>query len=127
MGDLERRGPVVAAGAAIAAHLTGLGGGFIWLDHAHIEEGLAIAEPSDWPSLFTRGFAGTGFYRPLVALSLSIDAAISNSPGFFKAVTLGWHAAAAYAVVLAARVLGLSERASTVAGLLFAVHPATSL
>lgn len=127
IGDLERRGPVVAAGAAVAAHLTGLAGGFIWLDHAHIEEGLAIAEPSAWPALFTHEFAGTGFYRPIVALSLSIDALISNTPGFFKAVTLGWHAAASYFVVLAARVLGLSERAAMVAGLLFAVNPATSL
>jgi protein O-mannosyl-transferase len=127
MGDLERRGPAVAAGAAAAAHVTGLGGGFIWLDHAHIEEGLAIAEPSAWPSLFVHEFAGTGFYRPLVALSLSIDAAISNAPGFFKAVTLGWHAAASYILVLTARELGQSARAAMVAGLLFAVHPATSL
>lgn len=125
--DFARRGPVVAAVAAVAGHVTGLGGGFIWLDHAHIEEGLAIAEPSAWSSLFTRGFAGTGFYRPLVALSLSVDAAVSNAPAFFKAVTLGWHAAASYALVLAARALGLSERAAVVAGLLFAVHPATSL
>ena len=111
----------------MAAHVTGLGGGFIWLDHAHIEEGLAIAEPSAWPALFTGEFAGTGFYRPLVALSLSIDAAISNTPGFFRAGTLGLHAAASYTLVIAARALGLSERAAWVAGLLFAVHPANSM
>jgi hypothetical protein len=127
LSDLERRGPAVAGVAAVAAHVTGIGGGFIWLDHAHIEEGLAIAEPGDWPSLFTHEFAGTGFYRPLVALSLSIDAAISNTPGFFKAVTLSWHAAASYVLVIAARALGLSERASLVAGLLFATHPANSM
>jgi tetratricopeptide (TPR) repeat protein len=125
--SIERHAPLAAAAAAVASHLTALGAGWVWLDHAHIEDGLALASPSNLASLFTRGFAGTGYYRPLVSLSFSIDALLSKTPAFFHAVTLGWHAAAAAMVVVAARALGCSRRASLLAGLVFAVHPITSL
>ncbi|MGK3982850.1 tetratricopeptide repeat protein [Sorangium sp. So ce136] len=129
LGDLSsgRRGLVAVAALAAASHATALGGGYVWLDHAHIGEGRALAAPSGWPGLFTRGFADTGFYRPLMALSLSIDAAVSRTPGLFHAVTLGWHALASVMTTVAARTLGLSPRAALAAGLLFAVHPTTSL
>lgn len=125
---LRRRAPeIAAAGAALVAHATALDGGYVWLDHAHIEQGSALAPPAGWAALFAQGFAGTGFYRPLVALSLSLDAALWKEAWFFRAVTLGWHAAAAVGTVLAARALGLGARAVAVAGLAFAVHPATAL
>jgi tetratricopeptide (TPR) repeat protein len=124
---LERRPELAAAVAALAVHWTALGGGYVWLDHAHIEQGLALASPQDWPELFTQGFAGTGFYRPLVALSLSVDALLWKEPWFFRAVTLAWHAAAAAATAGAAGALGLTRRAALIAGLLFAIHPATEL
>jgi tetratricopeptide (TPR) repeat protein len=123
----ERVDWLAIAALAVAAHATALGGGFIWLDHTHLEEGLAIAPPDEWPSLFTRGFAGTGFYRPLMSLSLSLDRLVSDGPGFARAVTLAWHAAASALVGVAGRTLGLSRRAALVAGALFAVHPLTSL
>jgi Tfp pilus assembly protein PilF len=113
--------------AALAAHARALGGGYIWLDHAHLEEGAAIAPPSEWLSLFQRGFAGTGFYRPLMALSLSLDAALWQSPLGFRLVTLAWHALAACITSVAAHRLGLSRRAGLLAGLAVAVHPAGSL
>ncbi|WP_437279794.1 tetratricopeptide repeat protein [Sorangium sp. So ce375] len=122
-----RRGLLAVAALAAAAHATALGGGYVWLDHAHLGEGRALAAPSGWPGLFTRGFADTSFYRPLMALSLSIDAAVSKTPAFFHAVTLGWHALASVMTTVAARALGLSPRAALAAGLLFAVHPTTSL
>jgi hypothetical protein len=112
---------------AILAHASALGGGYVWLDHTHVEEGLALAAPRDWPSLFTRGFAGTGFYRPLTALSLSIDALVSKTPLWFRLVTVAWHAAAAVTLVFCGRALGLSVRGALIAAGLFAVHPATSL
>src|SRR5690606_29289585 len=102
------------------------GGGLVWLDHAHIEGGLAIAAPHAWPALFTRAFAGTGYYRPLVALSLSVDA-LAGGPFVFHLTSIAWHALAAVLVVLAADALGLARRAAVFAGVLFAVHPATSL
>jgi tetratricopeptide (TPR) repeat protein len=120
--------PIVAV-ATIAglAHVTSLAGGFVWLDHAHLQDALATAPPAGWPSLFTHGFAGTGFYRPLMALSLSIDAALGGAPWLFHATTLAWHAAAAVMVVLAGEALGVAWKSARLAGALFAVHPATSL
>lgn len=114
------------AAAAIASHATALTAGFVWLDHAHIEAGYALAPPSGWPALFTRGFAGTGFYRPLMSLSLSIDALV-GAPWLYHAVSLAWHAAAAVAVVFAASALGSTRRVAVLAGVLFAVHPTSSL
>ena len=113
--------------AAVAAHATALAGGFLWLDHAHLGEGLALASPAAWPSLFTRGFAGTGFYRPLMSLSLSVDAALGGAPWLYHATTLAWHGAAAVTTMFAGRALGLAPRAAALAAVLFAVHPVTSL
>lgn len=124
--SLGRRCLAVAA-VALVSHATALGGGFVWLDHAHIEGGLALAPVGQMLSLFQHGFAGTGFYRPLMSISLSLDAALGGSPLLFHATTLLWHAAAAVSVVCAAEALRLSPRAATFAGSLFAVHPATSL
>ena len=117
----------LVAVAAFVAHATSLAGKFIWLDHAHLEDGLAVARIGQWGGLFTRGFAGTGFYRPLMALSLSLDAAMGGGPWLFHLTTLLWHAAAALLVIAAAEALGLPRPAAILAGGLFAVHPANAL
>lgn len=114
------------AAAAIAAHATVLSGGFIWLDRAHLTAGLAVRPRAEWLALFREPFAGTGFYRPLTALSLSIDAAWGH-PALFHAVNLGLHAVAAMLLLLAAQALGASRRAATLGALLFATHPVGSL
>lgn len=119
-------GALLTALAALAAHLSVLGGGFIWLDHGDLEHGAAVAAPAGFLALFTHGFARTGFYRPLMALSLSLDMLV-GSPLWFHAVNLGWHVAASVAVVFAARALGLPGRVAALAGVLFGVHPAGSL
>ena len=79
LAHASKRAHAVVAAAACAAHATALAGGFVWLDHAHIEDGLALVGQgqgiASWLALFTTGFAGTGFYRPLMSVSLSIDAA----------------------------------------------------
>src|SRR4051812_847340 len=124
---MDRRSFALVAFAALAAHASALGGGFIWLDHAHIEQGLALAAAGDWLSLFSHGFAGTGFYRPLMSMSLSLDAALGGAPWLYHATSLSFHAAASVLTFLAAQTLGLTRRAATLAALLFAVHPATSL
>lgn len=121
----DRRWAGVLA-SAIVTHLTALGAGFVWLDHAHLEAGLAIARPSQWASLLTHGFAGTGYYRPLMALSLSIDALVGG-PFVFHLASIAWHALAAVLVLRVADVLGLTRRAALVAGVLFAVHPVSAL
>ena len=113
--------------AALVVHARALGGGYVWLDHTHLEEGAALAGSEGVWSLFRTGFAGTGYYRPLTALSLSLDAALWNTPFGFRLVTLVWHALAACMTGLAARRLGLSARAGLLAGLVVAVHPAGTL
>ena len=120
------RGRLLLAAAAVASHATALAGGFSWLDHGDLEAGAALGAPSGWLSLFAHGFARTGFYRPLTALSLSIDA-LAGSPLAFHAVALLLHALASVLASAAAEALGLSRRAALFAGLLFAVHPATGL
>jgi len=127
--DSVKRGDVrwVVPLAAFLSHLPAISASFIWLDHAHIEDGLALAGAGGWLSLFQRGFAGTGFYRPLMALSLSMDTALGGGAFLLHTVTLLWHAVAAWCCALAAEALGLSRRAALWAALLFAVHPLTSL
>jgi hypothetical protein len=120
-----RRSALVAA-TAVATHVSALGAGFVWLDHAHLEGGAALAPPSRWLALFTHGFAGTGYYRPLMSLSLSLDALISG-PLIFHVTSIVWHAAAAVMTMIAAGALGLSRRAAMLAGILFAVHPLSAL
>lgn len=114
------------AGAALASHVPALFAGYVWLDHAHLEDGAAIARPSDFLRLFTHGFAGTGYYRPLMSLSLSLDAMIGGAT-VFHVTSLVWHAIASVTAMLAAEALGLARRAALWAALLFAVHPITAL
>lgn len=98
----------------------------MWLDHAHIGEGLALQPPAQWLELFREPFAGTGYYRPLTALSLSIDALWGHA-AVFHGVNLALHALAAVLLLLAAEALGTSRRAATLGALLFAAHPVGSL
>ncbi|MBE7485287.1 MAG: tetratricopeptide repeat protein [Polyangiaceae bacterium] len=112
--------------AAVAAHATVLGGGLIWLDHAHLGARLALRPPAEWAELFRQPFAGTGYYRPLTALSLSLDA-LAGSTALYHTVNLALHAAAAALLLFAASALGASRRAATLGALLFAVHPIGSL
>lgn len=121
------RGQVAIFGAALASHIACLWAGFIWLDHAHIEDGLALAGSTGWGALFTHGFAGTGYYRPLMSASLSLDAALGGAAWLYHLTTLLWHAAASLLVAAAAMQLGISRRAGQAAALVFAVHPLTGV
>lgn len=108
---------------ACVAHAPVLTAGFAWLDHGDLERGYALAPAGQ---LFLHGFARTGFYRPLTALTLSLDAATHLGPAMFHASNLLFHAVAAVLVAVAAVELGLEKRAALLAGALFAVHPVTS-
>jgi len=120
------RTPALLFAVAIASHATALAGSFVWTEHRDIELGRAIAAPLEWLSLFTRGFGDTGFYRPLVALSLSIDA-IVGAPWIFHLTSVLWHGLAVVLCFAAAGALGSSRRAATIAAAVFAVHPVTAL
>lgn len=127
MFALPWRPRTVVALAAVVSHATALWGGFVWLDHAHLTAGLALVPLRSIGSAFLNGFAGTGFYRPLMSVSLSLDAALGATPFWFHAVSLAWHAAATVLVLVAAQTLGASARAAFFAALVFAVHPVGAL
>src|SRR5262249_14662716 len=112
---------------ALIAHAPALFGGYLWLDHAQIERGAAVLPPGRWLEGFSRGFAGTGYYRPLVTLSLSLEAAVSGGPLLHHALNLALHAAAALALARAGAALGLTRAARTLGAWLFAVHPLGSI
>ena len=112
---------------AFVVHLPALVNGYTWLDHGDVEGGAALVPLSQLPSLFTHPYARTGFYRPLTALTLSLDAASSGVPFGYHLTNLMLHALAAALVLLLAEALELGPLAATGAALLFAVHTTTSL
>jgi hypothetical protein len=112
---------------ALAAHLPALWNGFTWLDHGDVEQGAAIAPLNEVPRLFTEPYARTGFYRPITALTLSLDAAWSGAPWGYHLTNVVLHALAAVLVSSLAEALGLSVLAALLAALLFALHTSTSL
>lgn len=117
------RAALLLAAAAVLPHLASLGHGFVWLDQGDLVEGRALGGALE---VFGRGYAHTGFYRPLVALAFSLDAALGPAPWHFHLSQLVLFAA----VVLAfwSLVLRLSTPATAlVAGLLVAVHPLSGL
>lgn len=109
------------------AHARAFQAGLVWLDHAHLENGAALRLPSRWHELFLEGFAGTGYYRPLVALALSLDALIgSGAPWVYHATTLSFHALATLLLSAFGRTLGLARGENLLMASIFAVHPATA-
>ncbi|MBK7865285.1 MAG: hypothetical protein IPJ65_43135 [Archangiaceae bacterium] len=123
----RRLGLGLVFAVSLAVHLPALANGFTWLDHGDLEQRAALAPPRELPALFTRPYARTGFYRPLTALTLSLDDAFSGKPFGFHLTNLLLHALAAVLVALLAEGLGLSALGALLAGLLFAVHTSTSL
>jgi hypothetical protein len=102
-------GAAFAAGAlALVTHGVGLAGGFVWLDHGHLERGLAL--PSEGLlAAFRAGFAGTGYYRPAMSLSLGLDAWLGGSPGQYHASSLLAHGLCA-ALLPAAAAAGRADQ-----------------
>lgn len=119
-------GPLGVALIAVAVRLPSLGNGLVWLDHGDIEERAAVAAPGQWLELFARGLGRTGFYRPLVAWLLSVDA-LSGQIWVFHLTNLVLHALCSALVLVAARRLGFSRAGALAGALLFALHPATSI
>lgn len=117
------------AAVALTSHATYVANGFTWLDHGDVVGGRALLPPSAWPTALGRPFADTEFYRPLVALSLSIDSALYGEAawGFHLTnVLLHAGAVAAFGRVLS-RHLAWSSRRVWIAALLAAVHPSSWL
>lgn len=116
---------LVVLGITLLTHASYINNDFTWLDHIDIERGKAIISPSQWYMAFATRYGETGFYRPLVTLTHSFDAALYGqwAPGFHLTNVL------LHLVVVASAVLSLDcffpikRREALLAGLIFGVHP----
>ena len=115
--------------AALLSHASYVANGFTWLDHLDIERQAAVVPLSSWTTAFLTRFGDTGFYRPLVTLAHSLDRTLYGDwAAGFHATNVLLHAAVAAASVPFVRcVFGLGPLEATVAGLVVAVHPLSSL
>ena len=66
---------LVVLGITLLTHASYINNDFTALDHIDIEQGKAILSPSQWHMAFAARYGETGFYRPLVTLTYSFDAA----------------------------------------------------
>ena len=127
--------------AVALAYATALPGDFVWIDHVEIEEGGYRVQSDDdarrlWATSLdtylerhdSQGETRGGYWRPLYALSISLDWWLWNgNPWLYHLENLAWHVA----VVVGLYALGyqllaetrMGQRIAFWASLLFAVHP----
>jgi hypothetical protein len=119
--------PLAVAVVAALVYGNALANGFVLDDRGIILQNPLVQHPSTSWRAFVSPYwpasVGAGQYRPLGIISFALDHAIAgNTPGWFHAVNVAWHAAATALLawlgcLLAGGGVGL------VAGLIFAVHP----
>ena len=116
---------LVVLGITLLTHASYINNDFAGLDHIDIEDGKAIISPSQWYTAFAARYGETGFYRPLVTLTNSVDAAVYGQwpPGFHLTNVLLHLAVVASAVLFLGCFLPLKRREALLAGLIFGVHP----
>lgn len=110
---------------AFLSHLTYLFNGFTWLDHGDIEKGRSVIPLHNLFGAFITPFGQTAFYRPIVTILHSIDAAMYHdwAPGFHLTNILLHTAVTAAAILFFRRYFQLSHNESLVAALLVGIHP----
>ena len=116
---------LVVLGVTLLAHASYINNGFTWLDHIDIEHGKAIVSPSQWYTAFTTRYGETGFYRPLVTLTHSFDAALYGQwpPGFHLTNVLLHLAVVASAILFLGCFIPVKRGEIMLAGLIFGLHP----
>lgn len=120
--------PYAAIAAVVAAmYYRALSFGFTWLDDDTliIDSLPFLSRLSNIPAAFTHGiFTGIYYYRPLLTLSLMLDASVGGaSPFFYHLDNILLHAAAAMCLYYFLRLLGRTVQFSLAAALIFSVHP----
>ncbi|MDP6038643.1 MAG: hypothetical protein QGG64_08845, partial [Candidatus Latescibacteria bacterium] len=106
-------------------HISYITNGYTWLDHGDLELGRAILPLSRLFDAFLTPFGQTGFYRPLITIVHSLDAALYNNwaPGYHLTnVLLHLFATGAFALFLNQFLtLNLTER--LIGTLTAGIHP----
>lgn len=127
----RRRGLLALAGVLVAValvYLPALDGGFVWIDHAEIEEGRALAR--DWEgalALFADDGVTRGYHRPVYGLAHSLDRALWGlDPRGFHATSVLLHLVCTALAFAAVRVHGWSAGWAAAVALLFGLHPLNS-
>ena len=116
---------LVVLGITLLTHASYINNDFTWLDHIDIEQGKAIISPSQWYMAFAARYGETGFYRPLVTLTHSFDAAFYGQwpPGFHLTNVLLHLVVVASAVLFLGCFFPMKRREALLTGLIFGVHP----
>lgn len=110
-------------------HSSYIPNGFTWLDHGDIEEKRAIVPISSWSTIFTHRFANTEFYRPIVTIVHSLDAAIYGkwAQGYHLTNVILQTIAAVTAYFFLETIFSASPSESFVGALIFGIHPLSFL
>ncbi len=116
---------LVVLGITLLTHASYINNDFTWLDHIDIEQGKAIISPSQWYMAFAARYGETGFYRPLVTLTHSVDAALYGQwpPGFHLTNVLLHLGVVSSAVLFLGCFFPLKRSEALLTGLIFGVHP----
>ena len=110
---------------ALLVHVNYIPNDFTWLDHGDIENRRAVLGLPDLPVAFVTRFGDTGFYRPLVTVLHSLDAAIFGdwAPGYHMTNLALQLAVCAAAALFAGAFFGLAPRERLFAALIVGIHP----
>lgn len=134
-GLTPSRAAFLLCGLTAAAYAGVVQAGFVWDDGAMVLANSLTADLGSWPRFFTSDLwegtrthigDGSGYYRPLMLLSLALDRALFGlEPGPAHLHNLAWHLVAVLGLHrLLLRWLPLVP--STVGAAIFALHPLQS-
>lgn len=120
---------MIVLASAVIVHLSYINNGFTWLEHGDIEQERAILPLTDLNKAFEQPFGETGFYRPLVTILHSLDAALYSdwAPGFHLTNVLLFVLTVMAVAVFASAFFGISQVDGLLAAFIFAIHPLTWL
>lgn len=126
--------PWAVLGLVGCAYLPTLGAGFVWDDIPLVVQNEITGDLRNLPRFFQEDLwastpgqqGGTGYYRPLMLLSLAVDRALFGLwPGGHHLHNLVWHLVGTLGLMQLARPR-LGGWGAVVAGLVFGLHPMQS-
>lgn len=126
--------PALVLALVAITYLPAAGGGFVWDDVPLVVQNGATGDLRNLPRFFTMDLwaatpgqdGGTGYYRPLMLVSLALErAAYGLWPGGHHLQNIAWHVAATAGLMALARPR-VGGWGAAIAGLVFGLHPMQS-